>query len=143
MTTTMTCRQLTADEAHKLDHLIDALLTKGTLVVKPNLIPLVEEAKLIFGGSYLALQRYVHAKTTRVLDKKAEEYDEGPADNFDRPLRAPFGGTWEGVPEDWITRQYLKESYQDRGIIPEVDLSAGTGDRLEMGMKMRRRHGRS
>lgn len=106
----MTCRQLTADEAHKLDHLIDAFLTKGTLVTKPDLVPLVVEAQHIL-GSYTALQRYVFEKTQRILNKPIEEYDEiGPAQPTRRP-RLPFDADYDIVAEDKeVLAEYLKEA---------------------------------
>jgi hypothetical protein len=119
----MTCRQLTADEAHKLDHLIDAFLTKGTLVTKPDLVPLVVEAQHIF-GSFTALQRYVFEKTQRIINKPVEEYNEfGPAQPSRRP-RLPFDADYDIVAEDQeVLTEYLNYASYPGVDRPDTDLS--------------------
>lgn len=120
----MTCRQLTSDEAHTLDLLVDALLTKGTLVTKPNLIPLIDAALPIFGDSFVALRRYVFEKTERILHKPVEGYNEsGPSWPSRRP-RLPFDADYDIVAEDKdVLAVYLNHAiYPDRDR-PDTDMS--------------------
>jgi hypothetical protein len=137
----MTIRQFTSDEAHVLDHLVDCFMTDGTLVTDAAARekPLTVEAIRIL-GSLQAVQRYVWNKSEKIMTRPVEGYDEdGDIPNFDRQPRAPFGGSWDDVPDDAITRQYMRESGQERVHVPKTDpLGDGTADRLEFGMLTRR-----
>jgi hypothetical protein len=137
-TTMLKVRQLTDEEAHILDHLVDTVMTTGSLIMDKVETELLRRGSEIV-GSYSGLQTYVLAKIARIHGKPVEEYDEGPVEWTDPLPRAPFGGTWEGVPRDTVTAQYMTDSWQHGHRVPEVDLAPGIGDRLELGMKRRRK----
>ncbi len=129
-------RQLTSEEAHVLDHLVDVVMTDQDIEAEKNLLHRAAEML----GNYRIVQQYVFNKIDILDNKVAEEYDDGEGNPFEPVPRAPFGGTWEDVPNDWITQKYLRESGQQQHITEETDrLGAGTADRLEFGMLMRRR----
>lgn len=128
-----TLRQLTSDEAHALDHLVDALMGKLNSTT-PWLFRLRE-----MGFKADVVQRYTLEKITRIKNKPIEEYDDGEEIVRARP-RLPFGADYDIVAEDHeVLKEYLHHAIWPRDTYTERDISAGIGDRLEVGMKMRRR----
>lgn len=133
--TTMTLRQLTATEAHVLDHFVDAVWDGDRARIAAE----APRAMLVFGGDRDKLERYVGCKLIKLATKPVEEYDDG----FDilpaRKPRLPFDADYDTVAEDpAVLREYLNNAVWPRDTYMERDMAPGTGDRLELGMKRRR-----
>ena len=130
----MTLRQLTSDEAHAFDHLVDALMGMGEQGVLPWLMRLKD-----MGFSYGTVNKYALAKIKKIEGKPVEAYDDGEEVIRARP-RLPFNADYDTVAEDHeVLKEYMHHAIWPRDTYLERDMSAGTGDRLELGMKMRRR----
>lgn len=130
----MALRQLKSDEAHAFDHLVDALMGMGEHGVLPWLLKLRD-----MGFDYATIQRYALRKIKAIENKVVEEYDDGE-DIIRAQPRLPFGADFDIVAEDpEVLKEYMHHAIWPRDTFHEQDLSSGIGDRLEVGMKMRRR----
>jgi len=86
--------------------------------------------------STLALYNYVTTKEA-TRGTRAEAYVPGTIGADLEPLpRAPFDADWDLMDEAERARAW--QEIGGFGTVPDVDLSAGIGDRLETGMKARR-----
>lgn len=132
-----TLRQLTSDEAHVLDHLVDALMGKMN-----DASPWLVKAKEM-GLKSDVIRRYALEKVERIENKIVEEYDDdddGEVVWSRSRLRLPFDADYTIVAEDRaVLREYLNHALWSRDPFTVRDISVGTGDRMEMGMKMRRK----
>jgi hypothetical protein len=141
-----TIRQLTDEQAHWLDHLVDSLRMEGTLIIQSQEEhqEIVDRVLAVTGWSDTTLWLYVIAKMKALDNKRVEEYNEdGDIPDFRRAMRAPFDGPWDGVPEDSTTRQYERDAGQH--LVSEGDhdpLILGIADRLDFGMQARRMRAR-
>jgi len=110
----MTVRQLTSGEQYLLDLLADAEYTRiygGDLLTHSDMWVGFHKIMLHMSMSPLTAELVIQDKVKLLRAKRAEEYNDKVEHTVALP-RAPFGDTWEGVPFDAITRQYIAESGQ-------------------------------
>lgn len=90
------------------------------------------------------LHAYATEKNKRAATRKAEPTERDTTWETHwakaREPRAPFNLGWDDVPYDGRTRQYLAHPGVVLPAQDDVDLSRGTSDRMEVGMKMRRKN---
>jgi hypothetical protein len=89
--------------------------------------------------SPLTVELAIQDKVTLLRAKRAEEYNDKVEHTVALP-RAPFGGTWEDVPMDAVTKQYLKESGQAMPEFSRDTLALGSEDMADRERKTRARN---
>jgi hypothetical protein len=121
-------RQLSDEEAHVLDHLVDHLMTTGALVIheKDETAALAGRA-LDFIGDVTVARDYMLTKMARIKGKPYETYDDKVGETPIRP-RLPFDADYDIVAEDAeVLKVYLEAATPRRDNTEERDPFAVQG----------------
>lgn len=138
----MTCRQLTSDEAHVLDHFVDAVWSQDRVRIAEE----APRAVAVFGGDFDKLKMYVGSKLVLLETKPVEKYHDGMELFAARGhIRLPFDADHKLVAEQGMNvyYEYLRHATYPRFDTPEDPSFGRAGEEAQevrlKGLAARRR----